>query len=68
MQNPNKSHLKAVRRILRYVKGTVNYDLFYKNDEDCKLGSYCDVDYARDHDTRRSTNGYVFKLGFGAIS
>ena len=29
--------------------------------------SYCDVDYAGDHDTRRSTTGYVFSIGFGAV-
>ena len=52
MQNPKKSHLEAVRRILRYVKGTIDYGLLYKNGEDCKLVGYCDADYAGDHDTR----------------
>ena len=68
MQNPKKSHLEAVRRILRYVKSTANYGILYKKGEDCKLVGYCDADYAGDHDTRRSTTGYVFKLGSGAIS
>ncbi|KAE8706377.1 hypothetical protein F3Y22_tig00110393pilonHSYRG00025 [Hibiscus syriacus] len=68
MQNPKKPHLEAIRRILRYVKSTIDYGLLYKKAEDCKLVSYCDVDYAGDHDTRRSTTGYVFKLGSGTIS
>ncbi|KAE8728709.1 hypothetical protein F3Y22_tig00004111pilonHSYRG00116 [Hibiscus syriacus] len=68
MQNPKKSHLEAVRRILRYVKNTIDYGLLYKKGEDCKLVGYCDADYAGDHDTRRSTIGYVFKLGSGTIS
>ncbi|XP_031273413.1 uncharacterized protein LOC116131894 [Pistacia vera] len=55
MQNPKKPHLEAVRRILRYVKSTIDYDLLYKKGEDCKLVGYCDADYAGDHDTRRST-------------
>ncbi|KAE8704478.1 hypothetical protein F3Y22_tig00110450pilonHSYRG00264 [Hibiscus syriacus] len=67
MQNPKKPHLEAVRRILRYVKNTIDYGLLYKKGEDCKLVSYC-ADYAGDHDTRRSTTGYVFKLGSGTIS
>ncbi|KAE8686769.1 Detected protein of unknown function [Hibiscus syriacus] len=68
MQNPKKPHLEAVRRILRYVKSTIDYGLLYKKGEDCKLVGYCDADYAGDHDTRRSTIGYVFKLGSGTIS
>ncbi|KAE8732274.1 hypothetical protein F3Y22_tig00002237pilonHSYRG01326 [Hibiscus syriacus] len=68
MQNPKKPHLEAVRRILRYVKNTIDYGLLYKKGEDCKLVGYCDDDYAGDHDTRRSTTGYVFKLGSGIIS
>ncbi|KAL5573132.1 hypothetical protein UlMin_022729 [Ulmus minor] len=59
--------LVAVRRILRYVKSTIDYGLLYKKGEDCKLVGYCDADYAGDHDTRRSTTGYVFKLGSGII-
>ncbi|KAE8698166.1 tir-nbs resistance protein [Hibiscus syriacus] len=57
MQNPKKPHLEAVRRILRYVKNTIDYGLLYKKGEDCKLVGYCDADYAGDHDTRRSTTG-----------
>ncbi|RVW59276.1 Retrovirus-related Pol polyprotein from transposon RE1 [Vitis vinifera] len=68
MQNPKKPHLEAVRQILRHVKGTIDYGLLYKKGEDYKLVGYCDADYAGDHDTRRSTTGYVFMLGSGAIS
>ncbi|RVW91817.1 Retrovirus-related Pol polyprotein from transposon TNT 1-94 [Vitis vinifera] len=68
MQNPKKPHLEAVRRILRHVKGTIDYGLLYKKGEDCKLVGYYDADYIGDHDTCRSTTGYVFMLGSGAIS
>ncbi|KAE8708634.1 hypothetical protein F3Y22_tig00110336pilonHSYRG00004 [Hibiscus syriacus] len=68
MQNPKKPHLEAVRRILRYVKSTIDYGLLYKKGEDCKLVGYFDADYAGDNDTRRSTTRYVFKLGSGTIS
>ncbi|KAL5543168.1 hypothetical protein UlMin_010878 [Ulmus minor] len=68
MQNPKKPHLEAVRRILRYVKSTIDYGLLYKKGEDCKLVGYYDADYAGDHDTRRSTTEYVFKLGSRTIS
>ncbi|XP_058075831.1 secreted RxLR effector protein 161-like [Magnolia sinica] len=68
MQTPKKPHLEAVRRILRYVKGTIDLGLLYKKGGACKIVGYCDADYGGDHDTRRSSTGYVFNLGSGAIS
>ncbi|CAM8919002.1 unnamed protein product [Rhodiola kirilowii] len=68
MQNPRKPHLEAVRRILRYVKGTTNYGLLYKKGVEGKVIGYSDADYAGDHDTRRSTTGYMFHMGSAAIS
>ncbi|CAM8919902.1 unnamed protein product [Rhodiola kirilowii] len=68
MQNLRKPHLDAVRRILRYVKGTTNYGLLYKKGVEGKVIGYNDADYAGDHDTRRSTTGYVFQMGSAAIS
>ena len=50
------------------MKSTIDYGLLYKKGEHCKLVGYCDVDYPGDHDNRRSTTGYVFKLGSGTIS
>ncbi|XP_048498244.1 uncharacterized mitochondrial protein AtMg00810-like [Beta vulgaris subsp. vulgaris] len=68
MQKPMKRHLEAVRRILRYVKGTIYYGILYRNDKEFEVVGYCDADYAGDLDTRRSTTGYVFNLGSGAVS
>ena len=68
MQQPKKPHLEAVRRMLRYVKDTINYGLLYKKGDEVKIVGYCDADYAGDHDTRRSTTGYVFMLGSGVVS
>ena len=67
MSNPNKSHLDAVKRILRYVKGTINFGILYKETKDCQVMGYCNADYARDCGTRRSTIGYFFSLGSGPI-
>ena len=35
MSNPKKPHFDAVKRILRYVKGTINFDILYKETKDC---------------------------------
>jgi len=51
MQNPKKSHLEAVRRILKYVESTIGYGISYKEGTDCKLVGYYDVDYKWEHDT-----------------
>ena len=66
MQEPKQIHWKAVKRILRYIRGTLDTKLILQGE--VKLTGYVDADYAGDKDTRRSTTGYVFKLGGGAIS
>ena len=48
MSNPKKPHLDAVRRILRYVKGTINFGILYKKTNDCQVMGYYDADYAGD--------------------
>jgi len=68
MKNPKKPHLEVVRRILRYIKGTLDYCLYYKKDDKFELVGYCDTDFAGDHDTRRSTIDYMFSLGLVAVS
>ena len=65
--NPDKSHWQAVKRILRYLRGTVDADLVYRGPL-TQLEGYTDADWAGDKDTRRSTSGFVFSIGSGAIS
>ena len=67
MSNPKKPHLDAVKHILRYVKGTINFGIIYKETKDYQVMGYCDADYAGDCDTRRSTT-YFFSLGSVPIS
>ncbi|XP_039129073.1 secreted RxLR effector protein 161-like [Dioscorea cayenensis subsp. rotundata] len=68
MQNPKKAHLEAAWPILRYLKGTTDYDILYRKGEGCQVTGYCDADYAGDCDSRRSTTGYIFSLGSGVVS
>lgn len=66
-KNPGKGHWLAVKRILRYLKGTLEMGIVYsKFSED--LTGFCDADWAADVDERRSTSGYVFTMQGGAIS
>ena len=66
MSCPNEQHWTGVKRIMRYLKGTVSYGLCFSGNNGVNLVGYSDADWAGDLDTRRSTSGYVFKLG-GAI-
>ena len=44
--------MEVVRQMLRYIKGTVDYGVYYRKDDKFELVGYCDADYASDHDTR----------------
>jgi len=44
--------MKVPKRILRYLKGTLDYGLFYSFSNDFKLHRICDSDYVRDIDDR----------------
>lgn len=60
MESPNESHLKAVKQILRYIKGTMNYGLNYRKGGDGKLVGYSDSSHGMDLDDRKGTTGTVF--------
>ena len=68
MQVPRKPHLDAVRRILRYVKSTLHYGLFYEAGTDVQVFGYTDADWAGSMSDRRSTSGYMFSLGSAAVT
>lgn len=69
MENPNQQHVKAVKRVIKYIKGTTDYGIIFKcNQKNFVLSVFSDADYAGDQVTRRSTTGYIFLLGSGAIS
>ncbi|XP_020092817.1 uncharacterized protein LOC109713231 [Ananas comosus] len=62
MHAPTSEHLIAVKRILRFLKGTVDHGL-YIGIGDLNLRAYCDADWAGDPDDRRSTSGFGVFLG-----
>lgn len=68
MECPTEMHLLAAKRILRYLQGTKDFGIFYRKGEKADLIGFTDSDYAGDQDDRKSTSGYVFMLGTGAVS
>ncbi|GAB4832444.1 hypothetical protein Ancab_040266 [Ancistrocladus abbreviatus] len=67
MANLGREHWSAVKRILRYIKGTSNVALCYGG-SDLVVSGYVDSDYAGDFDGSKSTTRYVFTLASGAVS
>nr|GEW55642.1 hypothetical protein [Tanacetum cinerariifolium] len=65
---PIKNHLHAVKRIFRYLGGTVNQVLWYSKDSLIALTAFADADHAGSQDTRRSTSGSLQFLGDRLIS
>lgn len=68
LENPTESHVTAVKRILKYIKTTIDYGLRYDSSVTMDLNGYSDADYAGDKETRRSTSGHVFWFGSGVVS
>uniref|UniRef100_A0A251S554 Putative reverse transcriptase, RNA-dependent DNA polymerase n=1 Tax=Helianthus annuus TaxID=4232 RepID=A0A251S554_HELAN len=68
MEQPKRSHWEAGKRILRYIKGTLNQGLVYSKGGKGTLTGFSDSDYAGNIDDSKSTSGYVFQLGTGTIA
>ena len=62
-----QEHWTAVKSIIKYLKRTRDYMLVYQAEDLLPIG-YTDSDFMSDRDSRKSTSGYVFTLGGGAIS
>ncbi|KAK2435236.1 hypothetical protein QL285_020311 [Trifolium repens] len=71
MEKPKTSHLIAVKRILRYVKVTIECGILFPASDrgkEIKLVGYTDSNWYGDIDDRKSTAGYVFYYGGAPIS
>ena len=58
--NSNSTHIKAIIRVLKYIKKILNYDIYYKNKKD--LIKYIDADYTETINDRRFIDDYAFFL------
>lgn len=67
-ENHSMEHWTAVKRIFRYLKGTMNWKLRYTKEKEARLIAYTDSDWASDVDKRRSCTGFVTSISNAAIS
>lgn len=68
MQKPLETHWKAIKRILRYLKGTIDFGLTLKASQHLNIIGYSYAGWASDPDDRRSTSGYCVYIGQSLIS
>ncbi|GKF43204.1 hypothetical protein Tco_0129756, partial [Tanacetum coccineum] len=65
---PTEKHLKEVKRIFQYLRGTINVGLWYPKDSGFELTAFSDADHAGFLDTRKSTSGGIQFLGDKLVS
>jgi hypothetical protein len=68
MHDPREVHLAALKRILRYVRGTIDLGRHIQRSQATDLVVYSDADWAGCPDTRKSTSGYAVFLGDNLVS
>ncbi|CAL2270573.1 unnamed protein product [Prunus armeniaca] len=68
MHCPTNKHYGTAKRVLRYIKGTLDYGLEYvKGRKACLIG-FCDSDWGGSLEDSKSTSGYAFSFGSGVFS
>ena len=68
IHQPSTAHWAAMKRVLRYLKGTVDYSLFLRSHSSLTLHVFTDADYASNKDNYSSTSAYVIFLGPNLVS
>ena len=66
--NPKESHLTAVKKITKYLKGTTNVGLWYPKGTSLNQIGFSDFDFARCKLDRKSTSGTCHLLGSSLVS
>jgi hypothetical protein len=60
LHNPSVTHFTAAKHLLRYIKGTIEYQQTYSAGQGPQLIGYADADFTNDEDDRKSYSGYCF--------
>ena len=68
MQSPSQIHWSAVKRVFRYIKGTISYGLKFNYSNNFELYGYSDSDWAGCVMSRKSTSGQLFRIGGCTVS
>ena len=65
---PTKQRWTALKRIMRYLKGTIDFGILFRSQGTKECVGFSDADWAGDLDNRKSTSGYLFQISGEAIT
>eukprot|EP00253_Pinus_taeda_P015612 PITA_15612 len=68
MVKPTKLFWKVGKHVLRYIKGTSGYGLWYRQEDEVKLCGFTDADWAGSPTDKKSTSGGIFSIGSTIVS
>ncbi|CAL2255250.1 unnamed protein product [Prunus armeniaca] len=68
MHCPTNKNYGTAKRVLRYIKGTLEYGLEYVKGKNAVLIGFCDSDWGGSIEDSKSTSGYAFSFGSGVFS
>ena len=66
--DPGLDHWRAAKKVMRYLQGTKDYMLMYRQTDNLEVIGYSDSDFVGCVDSRKSTSGYIFMMAGGAVS
>ena len=67
MSDLGQSHLKAAKKVLRYLQGTKDLMLTYQRTDTLEVVGFSDSDYASYMDDKKSTSSYIFMMAEGVV-
>ena len=65
---PRHVHLIAAKHVMRYLKATINFGIYYDGSHEYKLYGYMNADWAGSVSERKNTSGGCYSLGSAMIS
>lgn len=66
-QNPKEKHWTAIKRVMRYIRGTIDMGLLFKKEDKLRLDVFSDADWGSDAQNRKSITGTIIRLASGPV-
>lgn len=68
MVEPQKPHMQTIKQVLKYLRGTLDFNIIYCKSEHINFKGFIYLDWVGDVEIKRLTSGYVFTLGISPMT